>query len=228
MGLLEVGGGLSQAVYGLWWFLLGVAPNVFVSFVIFFSSFCSAFISVCVWVGGFLWVEILLCSWLFGPLWCFGCFVAIALFLGFLTPFLIKSRGISPQPKEKKNRSMNLIPAALCWAVQKEQNRRTFEDKSRLVRNITDAILSKIYDWMFVSSNRERPPFPIFGYLIGTLSSCSFVGSLHVFSFYQHAFLSISHAVSLRFVSLFNYLIFPKKTNHIPSIMVRCNKDIYL
>lgn len=52
-----------------------------------------------------------------------------------------------------------LIPASLCWVVCEERNMRTFEDKSRLPRSIIDAILSKIYDWLFVDSIRKRPAF---------------------------------------------------------------------
>lgn len=56
-----------------------------------------------------------------------------------------------------------VIPSALCWIVWEERNMRTFEDKSMSPRMIIDAILSMIYDWVFVGPNWER--FTIFSWI---------------------------------------------------------------
>lgn len=52
-----------------------------------------------------------------------------------------------------------LIAASVCWVIWEERNLRTFEDKARLPRIIIDAILAKIYGWLFMESIQERPLF---------------------------------------------------------------------
>lgn len=52
-----------------------------------------------------------------------------------------------------------VIPTVVSWAVWEERNRRTFEDTSKTPRMIIDAILSKMYDWVFVGQSPEWSPF---------------------------------------------------------------------
>lgn len=52
-----------------------------------------------------------------------------------------------------------LKPAALCWVIWEERNRRLFEGKERETRYILDASLARLYSWMFMTGKREGPPF---------------------------------------------------------------------
>lgn len=50
-----------------------------------------------------------------------------------------------------------LIPTTICWVVWEERNGRTFEDKTWIHRLAMDAIMSRLYDWLFAKS--FCPPF---------------------------------------------------------------------
>lgn len=47
-----------------------------------------------------------------------------------------------------------MIPAAICWSIWKEQNRRIFEGSSA-----PDWILSSLYDWLSFASSGVRPSY---------------------------------------------------------------------
>lgn len=51
-----------------------------------------------------------------------------------------------------------LIPAALSWSVWEERNRRLFDGTQGQYRRVLDATLSKIHDWLSVSSSRDSIP----------------------------------------------------------------------
>lgn len=63
-------------------------------------------------------------------------------------------------PHKKGGKKMwCLILAALCWAIWEERNRRIFEGVSKESRFVLDATLSRIYNWLYVTQNREGPPY---------------------------------------------------------------------
>lgn len=101
------------------------------------------------------------CAWV-RPLWCYF----LSHFdVNWAQPSSVRSlleccqRQVGKSGKEVGKATWKAVPAAICRVVWDERNRRTFDNKSRPSHVILDAILAKLYDWVFVSQKWERPTF---------------------------------------------------------------------
>lgn len=53
----------------------------------------------------------------------------------------------------------NVIPAALWWCIWEEQNRRLFEGIENQPQKVLDDALSRLHNWIYGSSARDKPPY---------------------------------------------------------------------